>query len=162
MRDSAWEMLGEVPEDRKSAATLLARFIRVYLETLLSGEGDQACGSLLLWEAVRPSEAIDAVVHDYVEPAHRALVAVVRRLLPADEADHAPLHARSVLGQILHYRVFRPFIDRLATRPDGGGLDAAEAAAHVTRTALRAMRCSERFIEGALARAAVPEGQHAR
>ena len=146
----AWARLHEEARDPLTAARCLHGFIRAYLHDLLVEGGHDSCGALMLWEAVQPSEAIDAVVRDYIEPSHAALLALVRALLPADDRDRARLCARSVLGQLLHYRVFGPFIERLDARGDDPQQTAGEKAEHVLRFSLRAMGHDDAFIDRVL------------
>jgi len=148
--ESAWGLLREVPEDRPSAAHLLARFVRSYLRDLLDETERPTCGALMMWEAVRPSEAIDSVVQDYVLPSHEALLGVVGRIVPDSERAGARLHVFSVIGQLLHYFFCRSFIERLEAKGRGVPIDADEAARHITMFSLRAMGCDDAFIEDVL------------
>jgi AcrR family transcriptional regulator len=151
--ESPWAMLHVDHVDRDVAIDLLIRFVRSYLTRLLGDDTKHACAMLMQWEAIYPSEAIDDVVKDFIKPEHDALVNVVACVLecpPDDPTAH--FAARSVLGQVLHYGVFREFIDRLE-RPRGCvGIDVDDAADHVVRFSLRAMGFDDATIDAALRR----------
>lgn len=157
---SPWTVLRGEPADAETAATLLTRFVRGYLGHLGESSGRPACGRLMLWEAVHPSEAIDDVVRDYIAPSHVMLNQLVARLLGDDDARRVRLHSRSILGQVLHYFVFHPFIERLDAAEDGTAA-ADEAADHIVRFSLHAMGYDGPFIDRILSRssrAARPRG----
>ncbi len=61
--------------------------------------------------------------------------------------------AHSILGQILHYRVSRPFVERLGVGAAGKPEGVARIARHIARFSLRALGCSRKTIERALAEA---------
>lgn len=148
--DSAWTRIAEPPADASAAARLLAGFVREYLRGLLEDDAHESCCAMMLWEAVQPTEAIDSVVRDFITPGHESLLALIRPLLPEGESD-ALLHARSLLAQLLHYRVFRPFIERLPGDADTPpALDADRIARHITSYSLRAMGHDKNFIDDAL------------
>jgi hypothetical protein len=110
----------------------------------------------MLWAAIRPSDAIDAVVRDYIRPGQQALVGLVGVILPPAAPVAAEMVARSILAQILHERVFQPFIERLEGRAaaDRIGL----VAEHILRFSLQGMGCDARFVERALTAAARERG----
>ena len=64
------------------AATVLARFIHLFLSHLLPTEGVDTCGNLLIREALEPTEAIEAVVADYMRPHQSMLISVLEIMLP--------------------------------------------------------------------------------
>ena len=147
---SPWALLAKVPDDPASVAVVLARFIRMYMECLLADGPAHAGGMLMRWESVQPSEAIDDVVRDYVEPGYDMMVSLVKRLLPEERGNVAFLTARSIMSQVLHYGVFRPFIERLDVSGGRPKVDLDEASAFIVRFSLRAMGCEDEFIDDAL------------
>ncbi len=155
---SAWDALRTAPAGPFEAAVQVARFIRGYRTSLLEEGDHQVCGALMLWEAVQPSDAIDAVVTDFIRPGHEALRELIRPLLAADDRPRAGLFARSILGQVLHYGVFRPFIERLRESQGDAARDpraeAEEATGHVARFSLRAMGHDDDFVDRVLAASA--------
>lgn len=146
---SAWAMLEPAPTTRQAAATALVRFIDRFMRSLLLPENGDAATCLILREAAEPDEAIDSVVRDFIQPHESMLVGVVAVLRPDADRRELSLLAQSILGQMLHYRVFRPFLERMAT---GGLRDEAAVdgiASHVARFSLRSLGCPARMIERA-------------
>jgi AcrR family transcriptional regulator len=152
--ESPWVVLEPDIADAEAAAIMLARFVRGYIAHLSAPAPRPTCGMLMLWEAVRPSEAIDDVVREHVAPSGAMLDELMVRLLGDDDRPRARLHARSVLGQVLHYHVFHPFIERL----DAEERDAPEdVAAHIIRFSLGAMGYGDDFIDRIMTRAGKPD-----
>jgi hypothetical protein len=123
----------------------------------MDSEADRSCGLLMMWEAIQPSEAIDAVVDSFVRPRQDLLVRLVTHLLPESDKRDAIWCARSILGQILLYHSFRHFIERLPGSDDvkkTGSPDPEKAVMHIVRFSLRAMGHDDRDINLALERAA--------
>ena len=73
-------------------------------------------------------------------------------LIPDASDESLELHARSMLGQMLHYHMVRPFIEMGPM----GSLDDPETRTrvreHVTRFSLRALGVRDRSIDAALSR----------
>jgi AcrR family transcriptional regulator len=148
--DAAWQQLTPAPPDRSQAAAALARFIHRFLEHIIQTSSDACACSLLIREAVEPSEAVDAVVRDFIQPHQRALLEVIERLNPDLSQGDRVLHAEGVIGQILHYRVFRPFVERLGVCELSNPAAVARVARHISMSCLRAMGCDEMEIAQAL------------
>jgi AcrR family transcriptional regulator len=149
--ERTWGLLAAPPRNRLDAARQLVAFVRAFLGRLLDEGELQSCARLMLREAMRPGEACDLVVRDFVAPHEELVAGVVRVLAPGLSPEQELAHARSVLGQVLHYHVFRPFIERrspssVLTREDVGAI-----ADHVARFSLGGLSCSPAFIEKALA-----------
>ncbi len=151
----AWQLLEHtpVPSDAAEAAVLLARFIHRFLAELLPTSSDDACIMLIIREGMRPSEALDGVVDRYIRPNQTLLVNLVRVLKPqADDAELAR-DAQSILGQMMHYRVFRAVIEKLrGARSDSQRVH--ELFDHVTRFSLRGLGYDDAFAEQAMKDAA--------
>ncbi len=136
--------------DPELAAITLARFIRLFLDRMLTEDkqGGPRCCALMLREAAEPSEAIDAVVRDFVEP-HQAMLMNVLRVVAGDR-PLAPAElaasATSVMSQILHYRIFRPFLDRMP-QTAGHARDLDLVSRHIARFSLRGVGFDERLID---------------
>jgi len=148
-----WDVLREKPADLQEGATVLARFIHLFLSHLLPTDGVDTCGNLLLREALEPTEAIEAVVADYMRPHQSMLIGVLEIMLPDAGRRELAMVAHSILGQILHYRVSRPFVERLGVGAAGKPEGVARIARHIARFSLRAVGCSRKVIERALAEA---------
>ncbi len=148
-----WDVLREKPTDPLGAATVLARFIHLFLSHLLPTDGVDTCGNLLIREALEPTEAIEAVVADYMRPHQSMLISVLEIMLPEAGRWELSMAAHSILGQILHYRVSRPFVERLGVGAAGKPERVARIARHIARFSLRALGCSPKVVEQALAEA---------
>jgi AcrR family transcriptional regulator len=152
-REALSRMLAEAPADRAAAAAQLVRFIEAFFVYSTHKREMDSCGLLMLREALRPSEAIDAVVRDYLKPRTDDLISVLGAIIPDATEDELSSAAHSLFGQLMHFRIFRPFIERLS------GIDFAEAdvargvARHVSTFSLRGLGCDEETIRDALERA---------
>jgi len=107
------QILANTPRDRGEAALQLAQFIRYFFTRMHETASLDTCGSLMIREALQPSEAIDAVVEDYLKPSHDLLNRILAVLNPQADAEQRSHDVELLLGQLLHYRIFRPFIERL-------------------------------------------------
>ncbi len=148
-----WDILRDKPHDARSAAVVLLRFIRLFLTHLLPADGYDPTGNLILREALEPTEAIEAVVADYMQPHQAMLIEVLRTLMPHADREELWRAAHSVLGQVLHYRVFRPFVERLGAAKLDRPRVLAQIADHIGTFSLRALGCPPKVIEQALAEA---------
>ena len=144
----AWGALRPQPESRKAAATMLVQFIHLFLKRLLM-QTDDVVSSLILREAAEPTDAIDFVIQHFAQPHEETLVRVIAVLLPKASRRALSLHAQSILGQVLHYRTYRPFLERMTIGVlcDSGNL--ASIAEHIACVSLRGLGCSPRLIETA-------------
>jgi hypothetical protein len=144
-----------VSSDPHRAAVALTRFIGLFLDRQLSEDehGGPRCCALMLREAAEPSEAIDAVVRDFIQPHQRMLMNVLSAAAGADNQSLTPAElaasATSVIGQILHYRIFRPFLDRMPqTAANAHDLD--YLARHIARFSLRGIGFDQTRIASAI------------
>ena len=111
-----------------------------------------SCGLLMVRESLQPSEAIDAVVRDYLKLRTEDLIAVLRVLVP-DASDHRLSYlVHLLLGQMMHFRIFRPFIERLNQIDLADETVTREIARQVAAFSLRGLECDETIIKGALER----------
>ncbi|TVQ51327.1 MAG: DUF1956 domain-containing protein [Phycisphaerales bacterium] len=156
---NAWDLLEHIPDGPDDAAILLARFVREWLDQLIPVVGGNACASLIVREGLHPTEAIDAVVDDYLKPNECRLRRLLAVFLPEADELELGLHAHSLLGQVLHYCIYRPIVERLrgmplrnATMSDAGvGHDLLDRITHhVTRTTLRSLGVHDARIDAVL------------
>ncbi len=149
----AWEVLSEPATDPQAAATQLGLFMRLFLRRVFT-EPDDCATCLMLREASQPSEAVDAVVRDFVKP-HQALLAELMRFLRPDvtEADR-PFLAHCVLAVMLHYRVFRPFLERLEPSLYEVGVRMRQAEDQILQFAFGGLGCSAELVDVAIAESA--------
>jgi AcrR family transcriptional regulator len=149
-RESLSRMLAETPAGRAAAATQLVRFIEAFFMHFGHRPQMDACGLLMLREALQPSEAIDAVVRDYLKPRTDDLISVIGAIMPDATGEELSSAAHAVLGQLMHFRIFRAFIERLS------GVDFAEeailraTARSVAVFSLRGLGCDEQMVRSAL------------
>lgn len=147
----AWELLEQPAEDRAEATGLLVRFIREFTSRVITGGQSPAC-RLIMHEAAGPSGAIDSVVNDYLRPHESRLIEVIGVLTAASFSEkEILLTAHSVLGQILHYVMLRPVIERLRVGTIGSETTVDEIASHVARFTLAALGCTHQEIVDAFA-----------
>lgn len=157
---SAWDLLRDTPPALapRHAAILLARFIRRFLAQLLPATGDDPCGMLIIREGVQPSEAIDAVVDQYIRPNQTLLINLLRNIEPNADENQLTRDAQSILGQIVHYRVFRAIIEKLRGQCLSQPQQLDQLTAHITQFSLRGIGCDDQFVQSILT-AAVPTNQ---
>ncbi len=146
-----WELLEEEIRTRPAAARQLVRFLRRSLSRLLDNQELSVCGMLLLQEALSPSGALETVAAGFAWPYQRSLVRLLRAIAPRTPDEELDFMASSILGQVLHYIIFRPLFGLQE------GLDLSRAsvvrrvADHIARFSLRGAGCSVAFVERALA-----------
>ncbi|MHC4803921.1 MAG: TetR/AcrR family transcriptional regulator [Planctomycetota bacterium] len=83
---ASWELLREGISDPLEAATMLVCFIHQFLDRHMASESPSAVCSLILHEAAEPTEAIDSVVRDFIEPHERMHI----ELLPCTTGSSSP------------------------------------------------------------------------
>jgi AcrR family transcriptional regulator len=149
-REDAWAWLAQPAPSRRSAAVLLLRFVESFLERVCEQGQDNACMRLMLQEAMRPSEAIDAVVERFTRPHQELLVGSLARIAPALGARALELSAHSLLGQLLHYPIQRAFLERQSSLDLGRTSTRREIAEHLVRLTLRGLGCTEAFAAAVL------------
>lgn len=146
--NSAWEILREPPASPPEAAARFAAFVRAFLAVLLSDEeSNGAC--LVMQSALGSGDATDLVVDEFVRPHHEQLMALIGALRPESSERQRSLHAQSIMGQIMHQRIFREFLDRLepAASRRAGFVD--ELAQQITRFSLQGMGCEPHALAAA-------------
>lgn len=147
--DTAWTRLDGPFRTKADAARALAEFVRAFLPNLLQDEQLNPCSCLMLREAMQPSEALDDVLHHFVEPREKALENAIRAARPELKPKEARLCARSLFGQILHQHLFRTFFEGLRGRV-ANARDVRAITDHVIRFSLRGIGLTDRQIGKAL------------
>jgi len=147
---SSWELIARPPRSRREAALVLARFVREFLSNVLLRNESRLCARLMLREAMRPSEAIGEVVASFTLPRTRLLESLVAVLAPRAAAEELERTAHSVLGQILHYVIQRPFLERQSALDLASDAGVRRLADHIVRFSLRGLGLSEAFVARAL------------
>lgn len=98
-------------------------YLRVLFEEIFIGDGDAErqvqLSAIYLAEMARPTEALDRIVAEHLEPDARELYSIVADLLGSPPDDPLTVDcAASIIGQVLYYYHAEPIISRLhAGRP---------------------------------------------
>lgn len=145
--DNAWDLLAAVPDEPRAAALALVRFVRRFLRHLMpSGSDVETCSSLMIREALMPSEAFETIVDEFLTPNNELLTRVIGELVPdADQRLREHL-AGALLGQVLHVRVFHPFVERLRGVDLSDPEEVDDIAFHIAEFSLRGMGLNDVFI----------------
>jgi AcrR family transcriptional regulator len=140
----AWALLDRPVSTRVEAAAALREFVTAFLRVLLQeGEAD-SCACVIMQAAMEPGDATDLVVREFIAPHHEQLTRLVGLLRPSADAPARGRLAQSVMGVLLHQRVFRPFLDRLGQRVGpGGGIEVDQLADELTGFVLRGLGCGD-------------------
>ena len=149
-----WSRLEPPPGTRTEAARVLAGFIRELTTGLLTEPELGACAVFMLREAMHPSEALPDLIATFTGPHEDALAGVIAVAAPELDEARRRLAARSIMGQIFHQHLFRPFFDGApedAVRRSLAPPEIARIAEHLIRFSLGGLGLGERAIERALA-----------
>lgn len=157
----SWEILRQPARDAEGAAARLVAFLRHVLTRMLA-DSELASGTvLILREAIRPSEALPDVVEGFTRPHEELLAAGIAPLAAGAGEDELRLAARSLLGQVLVHRIYRPFFQRHGPPNQYDAADVRRIADHIARFSLRGLGCDEALVSGAFERAAEFEAPEA-
>jgi AcrR family transcriptional regulator len=154
-------------QSKREAAVRLYQAIHFFMDHILHPEGPQVCRLIfremlsLTGEEKEMTEAlVSSVVENFSRPSEEAFKEVLRVIVP--QAPDALLRrsARSIAGQCTFYVSHRAFIERL------DGIDVAESPAfgetvdHIFRFSLRALGCSESFVDEVIAEVREAPGEN--
>ena len=151
---ASWELLREGISDPLEAATMLVRFIYQFLDRHMASEKPSAVCSLILHEAAEPTEAIDSVVRDFIEPHERMHIELLRVIVPDASRKQLSFFAQSIMSQIMHYRIFKPVLERMAVGDLTDRRKIRSIADHIARFSLRGLGCPPDLVEQAVSGAA--------
>ena len=147
---ASWEVLREGFTEPLDAATVLVRFIHKFMERHMAPDTPSPVCSLILHEAAEPTEAIDSVVRDFIEPHMRRHVELLRVLVPGANDRHLSLYSQSIMGQILHYRVLKPVLERLGVGDLTDRQQIRTLADHIARFSLLGLGCPPDLVKQAI------------
>ena len=147
----AWERLQDKHDSSYEAACALAAFIRCFLDSLLLQHEGENAHCLICNEVAQPSEAIDAIVEHFIRPKQQAVSNVLSIIVPEYDDEQLTLVTRSIFGQVLHYQMSRPFIDRMSPGETENRDRVLRCADHIIQFTLRAMRMDDDVIDRVLA-----------
>jgi AcrR family transcriptional regulator len=150
---ASWEVLREGLSDPLEAATMLVRFVHQFLERHMATESPSPVCSLILHEAAEPTEAIDSVVRDFIEPHERMHIELLRVIVPEASRKQLSFFAQSIMSQIMHYRIFKPILERMAVGDLSDRRKIRSIAEHISRFSLLGLGCPPDLVEQAVARA---------
>jgi len=147
---NVWNYLRPASSRPIDAAAALARFIHEMLRKHLMCREPNPCCNFMLREAMEPSEAIDVVVRDYIQPYQQMLMEVIAVIAPKRTQGQLMFAASSILGQVMHYRVFRAFVERMHTQPLDEESRVKQIAEHISRFSLAGLGCDDNLISSAI------------
>ncbi|MBL9175473.1 MAG: CerR family C-terminal domain-containing protein [Verrucomicrobiales bacterium] len=118
----------------------LAAFIRSLLQRVLSEELSARHGRIMAREMVEPTDALNRLVREFIQPQADLLRDILRDLLPASiDPETSRLCALSIVGQILFYAHCRPVLQRLKPEGSFDRLELDRLARHITEFSLAAL-----------------------
>jgi hypothetical protein len=120
----------------------------------MATESPSAVCSLILHEAAEPTEAIDSVVGDFIEPHERMHIELLRVIVPEASQEQLSFFAQSIMSQIMHYRIFKPVLERMAVGDLTDRTKIRSIADHIARFSLRGLGCPQDVVEQAVSGAA--------
>jgi AcrR family transcriptional regulator len=98
----------------KSPEDALRLMISGMLQRMSTSERGGWIVRIVMHEFARPSPAFPHVIEEVMRPNYQALRGILGRILDLDPEDRTTrLCAHSVIGQIVHYALARPVIERL-------------------------------------------------
>jgi len=122
----------------------LTAFIRSFLQRVLSEELSARHGRIMAREMVEPTEALDRMVRDYIQPQADLLRDILRDLLPpGTDPALTRLCGLSIVGQILFYAHCRPVLQRLQPTGAFAVPELDRLAEHITQFSLAALDALE-------------------
>lgn len=155
-----WSRLERRPATRQEAAATLAGFVRELATRLLMDTELGACAVFMLREAMHPSEALPDLIASFTCPHEDALTDVIAAAAPELGAAQRRLAARSIMGQIFHQHLFRPFFDGPQAsagaqhtslgRPPREANEIEPIVEHLIRFSLKGLGVEERTVQRAL------------
>ncbi len=150
---ASWESIAVAPRGRTRSAAMLVTFVRTLLEALLTPGDLNACSRLMLQEAMHPTDALPGVVDNFIRPHQARLQAVLAASAPDADAKQVTLAARALLGQVLYYAIFRPFLEHEEGPDVFLRRRVLEVADHTAAGTLRSLGCGPRLVASALRQA---------
>jgi AcrR family transcriptional regulator len=110
----------------------LRAFVRMFLAYLLDPKRPQWQGSLIAREMSQPTQALDRLVAESVEPVKQRVQGIVKELVgPGVPESQVNLSCLSIMGQCLHYVHCREMISRLFPDKRRGARDVDALAEHI-------------------------------
>ncbi len=146
---SAWRVLEDPPADRADAARSIAVFVERFLLHVVREKQGACAPSLICREAAEPSDAIDEIVDSYIRPHMSCLVRAVAMVTGSDD-ERTRMLAMSVLGQVLFYKSFYAFHERLWLGSEPSEERLRTIAEGMAEFSLRGLGCDDVMIESAL------------
>lgn len=148
--EDAWAILEGPVTSRAEGARRIARFVEAFLLHVVREQQGARAPSLICREAAEPSEAIDEIIETYIRPHMSWLVRAVEAVAPGAGEDRSRVLAMSVLGQVLFYKSFYAFHQRLwlGSEPDEAQLRGI--ARTMAEFSLRGMGCDDALIESSM------------
>jgi TetR/AcrR family transcriptional regulator, regulator of cefoperazone and chloramphenicol sensitivity len=125
----------------KSPEDALRLMISGMLQKMSTAERGAGIVRIVMHEFARPSPALPHVIEEVMRPNYRALSGILGRILDLDPDDRTTrLCAHSVVGQIVHYALARPVIERLWPEFEWTSKNLERVANHVTEFTLDSLK----------------------
>lgn len=118
----------------------LRMFIGHFLKRVLAVQAEQSWHhTIMLRELLRPTQAAETLVREVIRPKFERLKALLQAIRP--DADDRRLNALtfSVIGQCMHYKTARGFMQRLIGPKEFARLDVEYLTDHISRFTLAAL-----------------------
>jgi AcrR family transcriptional regulator len=154
--DAKWTPFEALPRTRRGAARLLVAFIRGTVAQSAAGGRPERCVRLMLQEALCPSEDFEFITTNFSAPYERLMIELVRIIAPGQSEAFLVTSGRSIFAQVLHYSVWRPFLDRSEYGRIGRTLSVEQVADEIAVLVLRGLGCTNKLIASAMAAAPPP------
>ncbi|GAC1299732.1 MAG: CerR family C-terminal domain-containing protein [Isosphaeraceae bacterium] len=134
--EGAMDAISGVDEPREQ----LKLFIGHFLKRVLAVQEEQSWHqTIMLRELLRPTQASETLVREIIRPKFDFLKGLLHKICP--EADDRRLNALafSVVGQCMHYKTARNFMQKLIGASEFAKLDADFLTDHITTFSLAAL-----------------------
>ena len=125
----------------KSPEDALQLMISGMVQRMSTGEHGALSVRIVMHEFARPSPALPHVIEEVMRPNYQALRGILARILDLDPEDRTTrLCAHSVVGQIVHYALARPVIERLWPEFEWTPKNLEKVANHISEFTLNALK----------------------
>ncbi|MFP3869001.1 MAG: CerR family C-terminal domain-containing protein [Desulfobacteraceae bacterium] len=134
VQEHFWRILAD--QKPLSLRAVVQSLVQAFLEGPFSDEENRRKHQLMAREMDRPSEAVDLVQEQAMEPFFAKLAKIMEPLLPQKvTAEQLMLDILSIFGLVLHFQIAREGISRITGCPYDAAFK-AQLVEHITRFAL--------------------------
>lgn len=151
-----WDSFKTAPSTPRASAELLVGFIYGVLAEAAAGGRAERCVRLMLKESLRPGEDFEFIAANFSAPYERSMIDLVRVIAPGHSEIFYVTSGRSIFAQVLHYYVWKSFLQCSEFGGLGQAIPVESAAREVATFVLRGLGCSETLIKKAVATVSAP------